>query len=193
MTRHDKLYSMKMADLAEVAENLGIKINKKGAKSEAVAKILEAEAEAEKAETAKVEEPKRLQEIRKQRNEAENSLLKAKEEVFSDILDDVHVAEVMEQKKELGIEVPTITEAPKLVPMPGTEDPNWGEKHCGLDTVDQTLLVKFTKKEQRIITSIYRDGTRYHVTIEKNGDKQFFHDKSLLRIGLAIRKIVKGE
>jgi hypothetical protein len=59
--------------------------------------------------------------------------------------------------------------------------------------IDEMLLKKFTKKEQKVITSIYRDGTGYHVTVEKNGNTQFFHNKSLLRIGLAIRIIVKGE
>lgn len=44
MTREEKLYSMTMTCLAEVANKLGIKIDKKGAKSKAVAKILEAEA-----------------------------------------------------------------------------------------------------------------------------------------------------
>lgn len=43
MTREDKLYSMRMQELIIVAEKLGIKINKKGAKSIAVEKILEAE------------------------------------------------------------------------------------------------------------------------------------------------------
>ena len=43
MTREDKLYSMRMQDLAAVAEKLGIKINTKAAKSQAVEKILAAE------------------------------------------------------------------------------------------------------------------------------------------------------
>ena len=43
MTREEKLYSMTMANLQIVADKLGIKINKKAAKSQAVAKILEAE------------------------------------------------------------------------------------------------------------------------------------------------------
>lgn len=72
MTREEKLYSMTMVSLVEVANKLGIKIDKKGAKSKAVAKILEAEAKVA---------------------EAEN---------------DAYVAEVMEQKEELGIECPAI-------------------------------------------------------------------------------------
>ena len=40
MTREEKLYSMRMVDLAEVAEKLGVKIDKKGKKSKAVEKIL---------------------------------------------------------------------------------------------------------------------------------------------------------
>ena len=43
MTREEKLYSMTMVSLVEVANKLGIKIDKKGAKSKAVAKILAAE------------------------------------------------------------------------------------------------------------------------------------------------------
>lgn len=46
MTREDKLYSMRMVELAEVAEKLGIKIDKKGSKSKAIEKILAAEASA---------------------------------------------------------------------------------------------------------------------------------------------------
>ena len=48
MTREEKLYSMTMANLEIVADKLGIKINKKAAKSQAIDKILEAEAKAEK-------------------------------------------------------------------------------------------------------------------------------------------------
>ena len=47
MTREEKLYSMTMTNLEIVADKLGIKINKKAAKSQAVAKILEAEAQQE--------------------------------------------------------------------------------------------------------------------------------------------------
>lgn len=43
MTREEKLYSMRMQDLELVADKLGIKINKKGSKSKAIEKILEAE------------------------------------------------------------------------------------------------------------------------------------------------------
>lgn len=43
MTRYEKLYSMRLVDLAPVAESLGIKINIKGKKDVAVVKILEAE------------------------------------------------------------------------------------------------------------------------------------------------------
>lgn len=45
MTREQKLYAMRMVDLVEVAEKLGVKIDKKGKKSTAVLKILKAEAE----------------------------------------------------------------------------------------------------------------------------------------------------
>ncbi len=52
MTREERLYTMTMACLVEVANKLGIKIDKKGAKSKAVAKILAAEEAQKPAETA---------------------------------------------------------------------------------------------------------------------------------------------
>ena len=78
MTREEKLYSMTMVNLLEVANKLGVKIDKKGAKSKAVAKILAAE---------------------NAQNEIKNP---------DEIPTDEYVAEVMEQKKELGIECPPI-------------------------------------------------------------------------------------
>lgn len=81
MTREDKLYSMRMQDLVKVADKLGIKINTKAAKSKAVEKILAAE------------------EMNKQ-NEKEL----AKEEAENN----AYVEEVMQQKKDLGIECPKI-------------------------------------------------------------------------------------
>lgn len=56
MTREEKLISMKMTDLVEVAQKLNIKIDVKGAKTKAVAKILAAEsAVAESEKPAEVE------------------------------------------------------------------------------------------------------------------------------------------
>ena len=43
MTREEKLWSMRMADLKTLADKLGIKINTKAAKEKAIQKILEAE------------------------------------------------------------------------------------------------------------------------------------------------------
>ena len=77
MTREEKLYSMTMVNLVEVANSLGIKIDKKGAKSKAVAKILEAEDKRE------ITNPDNIPDVE-------------------------YVAEVMEQKKDLGIECPII-------------------------------------------------------------------------------------
>lgn len=58
MTREDRLYSMRMTDLVAVAEKLGVKIDKKGAKSKAVEKILAAEsAKAEAVSAPEVVEP----------------------------------------------------------------------------------------------------------------------------------------
>jgi hypothetical protein len=81
MTREEKLYSMRMVDLKTVADKRGIKINTKAAKSEAVKIILAAE------------------EMNKQN---EKELKKEKAE------NDAYVAEVMQQKKDLGIECPKI-------------------------------------------------------------------------------------
>lgn len=121
MTREEKLYSMTMGCLVEVANKLGIKIDKKGAKSKAVAKILEAEkkqAEAMSVDESKLvpmpgaekladvdKEVKKIQDKRKAEKKQ-----KAKKEITNpeDISDDEYVAEVMEQKKELGIECPPI-------------------------------------------------------------------------------------
>lgn len=121
MTREEKLYSMTMGCLVEVANKLGIKIDKKGAKSKAVAKILEAEkkqAEAMSVDESKLvpmpgaekladvdKEVKKIQDKRKAEKKQ-----KAKKEITNpdDISDDEYVAEVMEQKKELGIECPAI-------------------------------------------------------------------------------------
>lgn len=78
MTREERLYSMRMIDLVNVAENLGIKINKKGAKSDAIAKILEAESavsttneEVTKQEEVKQQNDAVDQEIKEQREAAE--------------------------------------------------------------------------------------------------------------------------
>lgn len=43
MTREEKLWSMRMADLKTLADKLGVKINIKAAKEKAIQKILEAE------------------------------------------------------------------------------------------------------------------------------------------------------
>ena len=135
MTREEKLYSMRMQELAMVAEKLGIKINTKAAKSAAIEKILAAEEMNKKNE----------KELKKE--EAEN---------------DAYVAEVMQQKKDLGIEVAKIdpendsieiiSETPaKLVPMPGTEDPNWGENHYAPKPERKRgALIEYNGKAQNI-------------------------------------------
>ena len=158
MTREEKLYSMKMADLAEVAEKLGIKINKKAVKSEAVQKILTAEAANKTAE------------------------------------EDAYVAEIMQQKKELGIEVePIDPEQVTIEEVTCTTDEKPNDVLI-IKKVDNTLLAKFTKKEQKAIVTLYKgEDKMYHVCVDHNGHVEQFDDKSLLRIGLAIRAIVKGE
>ena len=90
MTREEKLYSMRMQDLVNVADKLGIKINTKAAKSKAIETILAAE------------------EMNKQNEK-----------------------EIAKEEKEIKTVTKSIkkSEEPKLVPMPGTEDPDWGKKH----------------------------------------------------------------
>ena len=85
MTREEKLTSMTMACLAQVAARLGIKIDKKGAKAKAVAKILEAEAQqtAEKTEVVK--------KLNKKQNEANE---------FTNISDADVEAEIAKTKAE---------------------------------------------------------------------------------------------
>lgn len=96
MTREDKLWTMKMQDLVGVAEKLGIKINTKAAKSQAIEKILKAEASQSKE----------------------------------------MVKEKMKSRKN------------KLVPMPGTTDPDWGKKHYSNDDIagDGTPLAEVGKE-----------------------------------------------
>ena len=176
MTREEKLYSMKMQDLVKIADKLGININTKTAKSKAVEVILAAE------------------EMNKH-NEKESE----KEEKEMKKVVDENMCADGRSYAEIGKEIAEQAKS-KLVPMPGAEKlAELKEEYCSDSkslpnkNIDQILLNKFTKKEQRIITSIYRDGSCYHVTAEKDGNITKFDDKSLLRIGLAIRAIVKGE
>lgn len=157
MTREDKLYSMKMVDLAAVAEKLGIKINKKAAKSEAIEKILAAE------------------EMNKK--------------------NDKEIAKEEKQTKKIFAEIEKpVAPAKKLVPMPGTEDPNWGEKHfANNEMIDPSVMSKFVKKAQKMITQAIHDSTGYHVTINVNGKEAFYHDKNLQNIRAALGHIYRGE
>ena len=116
MTREEKLWSMTAKTLQEVGLKLGLDIKnsdiKKG-KAGIIEKILAAEAKESKdilnekmtARKTKNEEPERLKEARERRNQAEADALNATAEVVKKI------------------------EESKLVPMPGTEDPDWGKKH----------------------------------------------------------------
>ena len=113
MTREEKLYSMTMANLQIVADKLGVKINKKAAKSQAVAKILEAE-------NANWEE-----EANKEK-EAQEKKQAAKDKAAEDAIN-----------------------KPKLVQMPGTEDPNWGEKHYA-PKPKRGALIEWNGKSQNI-------------------------------------------
>jgi hypothetical protein len=170
MTREERLYSMRMVDLVNLASNLGIKINRKAAKSEAIEKILLAEQTNKENEKA-VEKEK-----------AEN---------------DAYVAEVMQQKADLGIECPPIDSyevvEENLVPMPGAEKLAELKEEVQSDMIDKVVFVKFVKKAQRLITQATHDSHGYHVTINVNGKDIFYHDKNLQNIRSAIGHIYRGE
>ena len=169
MTREEKLYAMKMADLAEVAEKLGIKINKKAAKSEAVEKILLAEEMNKQNEKELAAEEKE--------NAATNEDICADGTAYSEIGKEI-VAQATEKAEEH-----------QLVQMPGTEDSDWGKKHWA----DAALMNKFVKKAQKLITSASHDKTGYHVTIMYDGKTKSFNDKNLQNIRSEIGFIYRGE
>jgi tRNA 2-selenouridine synthase SelU len=111
MTREDKLYSMRMQDLVNVAENLGIKINTKASKSKAIEKILAAEEmnkkndkELAKEETAKIEEPERLRKLREERNKAEAEVLTETAKAVKKIVEKSEPTEKPERKRGALIE-----------------------------------------------------------------------------------------
>lgn len=159
MTREETLYSMRMVDLVNVASKLGIKINKKSAKSEAIEKIL------------------KIEQNNAEKEKAEN---------------DAYVAEVMQQKEDLGIECPSI-DSVELVPMPGAEKLSELKEDVQSDMIDNAVLIKFVKKAQRIITQASHDETGYHVTISFNNKTKSYNDKNLQNIRSAIGHIYRGE
>lgn len=73
MTREEKLYSMTMACLAEVAKRLNVKIDKKGAKAKAVEKILLAEELNKQNEKELAKEQKECEAITKQAETAKKT------------------------------------------------------------------------------------------------------------------------
>lgn len=133
MTREDKLWTMKMQDLMGIADKLGIKIKAKSGKSKAIEMILAAEEmnkQNEKELKKEAEEPERLRKLREQRNDTESEALNATAEAVKKI------------------------EEPKLVPMPGTTDPDWGKKHYNKRTKKveskRGALIEYDGKSQTI-------------------------------------------
>ena len=94
MTREEKLYSMRMVDLKNLADKLGIKINTKAAKEKAIAKILEAEG---KVEEPKVEEVNPVTEVKTEVNPVtevkneEPEVKEVKEEIEAESLSSIMV------------------------------------------------------------------------------------------------------
>lgn len=86
MTREDKLYSMTMANLQIVADKLGVKINPKAAKSKAVEKILEAEADKEWEEEATKEKETQEKKQAESDKAAEDAMNKKLKELKDDQL-----------------------------------------------------------------------------------------------------------
>ena len=105
MTREEKLYSMTMACLVQVANRLGVKIDKKGAKAKAVAKILEAEAQQD-AKLVPMPGAEKLADVDKEVAKQQSKRASKKQKKVE--TDDELVAEIMNQKAELGIECPPI-------------------------------------------------------------------------------------
>ena len=89
MTREEKLWTMRMVDLKNLADKLGIKINTKAAKEKAIAKILEAEG---KIEEPKVEEVNPVTEVKTEVKTEVNPVVEVKNE-------EPKVKEVKEEKK----------------------------------------------------------------------------------------------
>lgn len=128
MTREEKLWTMTGTTLLGVAEKLGIKTSKstlKQGKEKLIAKILEAE-----------------------NNQTKTEIVPEKIKTKKDFLNAVD--NILDGKA-------TVAPAPKKpepVPMPGTDDPNWGEKAAG-ETKEQLKpkrgqLIAYNGKEQNI-------------------------------------------
>ena len=142
MTREEKLWTMRMQDLKAVADKLGIKINTKAAKSLAIEKILAAEEmnKQDNKETAKQEKvaEKTLKDQYTKKKEIVPEKIKTKNEFLN------AVGDILDGKA-------TVAPAPKLVPMPGTEDPNWGKKAAGEKPERKRgALIEYKGKAQNI-------------------------------------------
>ena len=162
MTREEKLYSMTMKVLAEVAEAEGVKIDKKGSKQKAVEKILafEAEREAVRAEeqcalsepfqTEETEEPEEVEE-RKQEEEPQKETKKArkprqKKEVSADV--SALFDYIMTEWKNMG----------GIVKMPGKENACF-RPLCAENGRQVVKLMWTTKKVSMFIR--VETGTQY--------------------------------
>lgn len=174
MTREEKLYSMKMVDLAKVADKLGIKINKKAAKSEAVEKILAAEKANDDAYVAEVMQQKADLNI-------ECPTIDSVEIVDEEICEDgTPYAEI---GKEIAEQARQKANAPAIF-TPASKN---------LSMIDEVVLSKFVKKAQKLITQAIHDKNGYHITINVNNKEIFYHDKNLQNIRAAIGRIYRGE
>jgi len=111
----------------------------------------------------------------------------------SEAIEKILVAEEMNTQNEKELvkeEIEAVkVEEPELVPMPGAE--KLTELKDGY--IDPTLLAKLTKKEQKLVTSLFKNEKGYHVTYEFNGKSDFFDSKSMYKIGLKLKYTYKGE
>lgn len=163
MTREDRLYSMKMVDLVKVAEKLGIKINTKAAKSEAVDKILAAEEMNSKNEKELAKEEKLVP------MPGAEKLAELKEEYCED----------GRKYSDIGKEI--------------AEQAKAKAEACKSSMIDKVVLSKFVKKAQKMITQAAHDSNGYHITVNVNGKEIFYHDKNLQNIRAALGHIYRGE
>lgn len=84
----------------------------------------------------------------------------------SEVIKAILAAEAKESNEILNEKMETRNEEPKLVPMPGTEDPNWGEKHYkSEDTVNNT---SFTEEA----TATQKSKRKRNTLIPYNGKSQ---------------------
>ena len=171
MTREEKLYSMRMVDLATVAEKLNVKIDKKGSKAEAIKIILAAE------------EDMYIAEVMKQKEDLEIECPKIAE--APELVPMPGAEKLAELKEEYCEDGTSYADIGKEIAAQAKEKAN--------NVIDNAVFIKFVKKAQRLITGATHSKDGYHITINVNGKEISYHDKNLQNIRSAIGHIYRGE